>query len=1592
MAVGSSLYLVGGDSDYSLWKYDGATFTEIKSGTITPHEVSDLTAVGATLYFTGLDDAGYQELWKYDGTTLNEIKIGSSYYAGPSDLTAVGSTLYFTAFDGRAGRLWKYDGTTLTEVKGGAANYFSPSDLTAVGNTLYFTAYDGTGDQLWKYDGSAAPPAEIKAGAAPDPETGQLTAVWNTLYFTANDGTGSKLWKYDGSNAAPAEEPINPSGDSRAGGLSAIGNTLYLSANDGSHGVEPWIDQYDGNQDGIPDNQQPNVSSLQAATPGVPQYVTLASSSGTILTNAVATKSPSTTQPPPDAAFPVGYLDFTVGGLTQGAATAVQLYLPPGVTANAYYQYGPTPDNSSPHWYSFSYDSLTNTGATFGTAPDGRELITLHYVDGQRGDGDLSGNGQITDPGAPGILPTIQWVNPAGGDWDTASNWLDSNGVARVPGPNDVVAIGLPGQNTFTVTHSTGADSVYSLSSQDALVLSGGSLSIAAGSTVNNSFTLSGGTLGGPGSLTVNGGSTLSGGTLDGANLVIARCQTAVLTGLQVVHGAVVENDGTVTVAVDGAVLGGDSSSAFDNLGTFRKTAGAAPWSSPDAYAQVNLPFDNQGTVEVRQGALRLVGPSASAPFASSGALRVDAGALVDVHGWATFAAGSQTTGDNVAFDFATAGFAPGSTYQANETGMYDSTVTVAGTVTGLGGVWVQSSTLDVSAAEQGPAGATLANLLLSGGTLVASQAWEVAGSFDGAGGTLTGGGRLTADGGPTPASGMAAQVTSGLPAPDGTALDGLTLDDFTLAVPQGAAANWTGSLQLLHGAVLDNYGTITETSSDTIVGGDGTGSLYEEVGAVSGSQYGQIIVPASVRLGGTLHVRLASGFTPQVGASFALIINQGTNPVSGTFAGLPDGATFTASGNQFQISYAGGTDHQDVTLTVTKVATTTAVTSSADPSDFGQAVTITATVSAGSIGSDVPTGTVTFYDGSTALGTGTLSTTAGVTTATLTTSSLGTGSHSITAAYAGNTNFTGSTSAALTQTVDAAATTTVVSSSANAPAYGQEVTFTATVTNASSGLAPTGAVEFFDTTTNTDLGAGTFGGSNGNSSAWTFSSSALTAGSHTIEAVFSGSPGFDVGSRTLAQAINPAALAVTVGNQGMTYGGSVPAFTYSYTGLVNDDTSAPFTGALTTTATATSGVGGYAITQGTLAATGNYTLGSFTPGTLTVTPYAFPYQIGNDSQTYGSPANLAADLGTVVTTGVNGETLTIAYGSPGDTATANAGPYPITGVISDGSGLATNYTVTLSDGTLTVNKADQTIAFGALGGSTYGDPDFALGATASSGLAVTYTATANAQVYQNAQGTWMVHITGAGSATITAHQAGDANHNPAADVSQTLSIAQAAPTFSAVGTTVITVATPSVTLSGTISYGSLVPTGSVTVTVDGVSQAAAIGAGGRFSATFPTGSLNVGTHNVTFSYGGDPNFTAASASGSLDDTYGVLALFDQTKKHSGSVLHIQIALATTSRQDVSSGGVAVTAQGFAATTDTTDTAGTTDPSNVGALTPAQANGGPNATNAFQFQGGAQPSYGYDLKIPKGLAAGTYRLYFSVAGDPLWHWVAFTVG
>ena len=139
--------------------------------------------------------------------------------------------------------------------------------------------------------------------------------------------------------------------------------------------------------------------------------------------------------------------------------------------------------------------------------------------------------------------------------------------------------------------------------------------------------------------------------------------------------------------------------------------------------------------------------------------------------------------------------------------------------------------------------------------------------------------------------------------------------------------------------------------------------------------------------------------------------------------------AAFTDTDNNYNNSTSG-----NFAQTVNQASTTTAVSSSLNPSVFGQSVTLTATVSVTAPGSGTgtaPTGTVTFKDSGTTVGTGALAVVGGQFQATLTTTALTVGTHNqISAVYGGDTNFKTSTSANFIQTVNKASTSTAVTSS----------------------------------------------------------------------------------------------------------------------------------------------------------------------------------------------------------------------------------------------------------------------------------------------------------------------------------------------------------------------------------------------------------------------------------------------------------------------------------------------------------------------------------------------------------------------------------
>src|SRR5207302_1089609 len=214
--------------------------------------------------------------------------------------------------------------------------------------------------------------------------------------------------------------------------------------------------------------------------------------------------------------------------------------------------------------------------------------------------------------------------------------------------------------------------------------------------------------------------------------------------------------------------------------------------------------------------------------------------------------------------------------------------------------------------------------------------------------------------------------------------------------------------------------------------------------------------------------------------------------------------STLAVGSHSLTAAYSGGgnflaSTSAVVAHTVNPGSTSTSLTSTPNPSTLGQTVTLSATVSAVAPAVGVPTGTVTFRDGATALATVNLvNGSASFSLATLTP-----GSHSLTAVYNGSASFAGSTSAVVNHVVNAGNSSTSLTSAPNPSTTGQTVALTATVSAVAPATGtPTGTVTFRDgaTVLNTVTLV------NGSAS---FQTAALAVGSHPLTATYNGSATF---------------------------------------------------------------------------------------------------------------------------------------------------------------------------------------------------------------------------------------------------------------------------------------------------------------------------------------------------------------------------------------------------------------------------------------------------------------------------------------------------
>jgi hypothetical protein len=402
-----------------------------------------------------------------------------------------------------------------------------------------------------------------------------------------------------------------------------------------------------------------------------------------------------------------------------------------------------------------------------------------------------------------------------------------------------------------------------------------------------------------------------------------------------------------------------------------------------------------------------------------------------------------------------------------------------------------------------------------------------------------------------------------------------------------------------------------------------------------------------------------------------------------------------------------------------------------------------------------------------------------------------GTGSVTVQASQPGNNQYAAASPVSQTFAVNQANTTLALASSFNPAGLGQSVTLTATVAPQLSGQT-TGTVTFKDG--NTTLAAVAV-----SANAGSFTTSALSTGTHTITAVYSGDGNFkSSSSSSLAQVVSPAATA---------------------TSLATSLSPSPVGKSVTFTTTVTSAAGTPTGTVkfydgSTLVATLPLHAGSAHYATAGLTPGSHVISV-----VFLGSSNFAGSSSVSVTEIIMASTSTTLASS------ANPGMYA------------------------------QTIAFKATVSSTLGAPP--------DGETVTFiqgTITLGTGVLSGGQATFTTSSLGVGTKPVKAVYGGDANFVKSTSSALSQVINKASTTSTLISSQNPAPVGQNVTFTATIipKFGGT-PTG-VVVFKDGATTLKTVTLSGG-SASYSSSKLAKGSHSLTITYNGDTNFTGTTAS-----------------------------------------------------------------------------------------------------------------------------------
>jgi hypothetical protein len=283
----------------------------------------------------------------------------------------------------------------------------------------------------------------------------------------------------------------------------------------------------------------------------------------------------------------------------------------------------------------------------------------------------------------------------------------------------------------------------------------------------------------------------------------------------------------------------------------------------------------------------------------------------------------------------------------------------------------------------------------------------------------------------------------------------------------------------------------------------------------------------------------------------------EGSNVLGTAIANGSGVATFTTSslpvsGYSVTATYDGDGQHEastssSLSQSVLGIPTIVAVSASPASTTYGNSVTLTATVTNGRASIFGPTGTVTFKEGSTVLGTGTLSSG----TATWTASNLEVGVHSITAHYSGSLTHDANSSSSIpvgVNLIPTSSTLTVIGATGAASTYGTSLTLTASVVNTNgSSITPSGTVTFKEGSTT--LGTATL---NSGTAEWLLPD-LLSTGAHSFQTEYGGDASHAMNSSAVVgHTVNKASTSTTLATSGGNSVGETTTLTAQVTNTSN--------------------------------------------------------------------------------------------------------------------------------------------------------------------------------------------------------------------------------------------------------------------------------------------------------------------------------------------------------------------------------------------------------------------------------------------------------